>query len=204
MSGDWRHQGAAGCVEQQGRRAIMKRADIVKIEFDLQDIHKAEQWQRFMDQKNEGSKTINADPNKNKTGNLGHRALEKLLDNHSLTYHSTLYDKFERGDDYDVQVAGNCIDVKTWRRQWDERWFYNLRAAVFSHHSHKLENYFVFVSLDDDYMRAHILGAMSCAEFYDRAIHTSHKITDRDGKPLEYDYVLSRQLTPILKFIYRA
>lgn len=171
--------------------------------FSEFEINRAYKWQKYMDEKNQGKKTHDLSRTKNVTGFLGHLAVEKQFVDLGVWVESTREVKFAGGDTYDLKYENDFLDVKTHKRDFDDKWFFNEKMLVFDTHEHKQETHFVFVRVTPDFERAYIFGVMA----YDDFINTSQPgVMPPRGRvttPTNYHWVYSRDLRPITKYIMR-
>lgn len=147
----------------------MNIEDIVRIDFDAQDIAAAEKWADFMDKKNQGRKTVDLSATKNLTGYLGHLAAERVFDNLGFAYQTTRDVPYTGGDQFDITYELDHIDVKSFRRRHSDKWFFNEKMVVMDHHQRKAENYFCFCLVDPDFVCAHVYGFIHAKRFWEMA-----------------------------------
>jgi hypothetical protein len=179
----------------------MKLSDIVSVGFDNQDRLEADQWQQYMDAKNQGSKTVNFSKNKNKSGFLGHLAVERAIERLNLPYTSSRTQKFLHGDPYDIAFEDDFIEVKSLVGDFSEQYFFNKKLFVFDHHQRKGETHYCWVEVDRDFIGAHIYGVMTAEWFYQIAqpgVAQANRLTNR---ALPYHYIISRELRPLNKYL---
>jgi hypothetical protein len=182
----------------------MELDDIAVVEFDQNDLDQAKKWAEFMDTKNQGRQTINLAASKNITGYLGHTAVENVFDQYGFAYQSTKTEVYQGGDHYDIAYEHDRIDVKANRYRFDDKYFFNEKMFVFNTHHRKDENYFCFVRVDPDFRCAWIYGLMHAKRFYDTGRQGQTPPRGEYGKPMDYTWVLSRELIPIGQYICRT
>ena len=177
----------------------MDRNDIIDANiFDFM-IDKAREWQEFLDSKNQGYKTVDADKNKNIKGYLGHWIVESKFSHLQLPIISTREIKYTRGDLVDIEYEGQKIDVKAIGRELNETYFFNDDCGVFQHQIDEpkfdLIDYLVFTMISPDFKRGWILGAIHRQDFLEMSFETNLKYKGRAVK--------TRQLKPFLNYVYR-
>ena len=181
----------------------MKLASINTITFEPWEVEEAKAWAKFMDQKNQGEKTINLISTKNITGYLCHLAVEKVFDQCGVEFNTTRINKFEHGDSYDLIFENDRIDVKGQKRTFDDKWFFNQKMWVADWHIRKQETHYCFVWHNHDYSIARIFGIIGADEFEERS-KPGQFVLKETGKVIKYKYVLSKDLRPLRDYIFRV
>jgi len=176
----------------------MERSDIISaVIFDFM-VDKAREWQNFLDRKNQGYRTVNADKDKNIKGYLGHWIVEAKFDQLHLPIISTREVKYTRGDLVDIEYEGQKIDVKTIGRALSEDYFFNEDCGVFQHQIEEpkfgMIDYLAFTMVSSDFKDGWILGVIGRQEFLEESFETNLKYKGRAVK--------SRKLRPFLEYVY--
>lgn len=191
------------CPECRSKRGLSKRrhtmflTDVKQISLDQRDYHEAEEWAKYLDIKNDGAKTVKIADDKNITGCLGHIAVERLFEQTGLTFHSTRTKKFKGGDQTDIIYGENYIDVKTHKRMFSEKYFFNEDMWVFDHQPVKITTHYVFARVSPEWDTAYIYGITDVENFKQKSVPGVYK-----GH--EYHSIKSRYLTPLDKWLLRA
>lgn len=179
----------------------MKRADIITVDFSWQDVQEAENWQAYMDSKNQGRKTVNFSSNKNISGFLGHLAVERAIERLNLPYTSSRLVKFKHGDTYDILFEDYSIEVKGLFGDLSEQYFFNEKLFVFDHHQRKNETHYCWVVIDRDRGAGHIYGTMEADWFWESSQPGVIPASAKVRKALPYHYIISRDLRPLNKLL---
>jgi len=175
----------------------MNLDDIISVDFSQSDIDASREWQTFMDVKNDGAKTDNLNPNKNMYGYLGHLAVEMVLSSQGVDFQSTRIVKYKQGDEYDLAIVNDRIDVKAHPRELDPKWFFNENLLVLEIDVEKYKKtgeltHFCFVRVKPDMTEGYVFGMIEWSRFLELAEPVTYKAPSYQIK--------SRQLTPILKY----
>jgi hypothetical protein len=178
----------------------MDKSDIIGANIFGFMVEEAREWQKFLDSKNQGYKTVDVDKDKNIKGYLGHWIVEAKFNQLRLPIISTRKIKYTRGDLIDIEYEGQKIDVKTIGRTLDENYFFNIDCGIFQHQINEpkfdLIDYFVFTMVSPDFENGWILGVIHRQDFLEKSFETNLKYKGRAVK--------SNKLRPFMNYIYRV
>jgi hypothetical protein len=134
---------------------------------------------------------------------LGQEMVHVWLDRDKI-YHDYMKPYHKEGrplGEYDVMIAGETYDVKC-RSRWNEKYSHNIELIMSSHEQEERlkVDYYIFCTTDDFADNVYILGALSYSDLWEKL----HEPKERQYSFPPAGYIISRELKPIRKVIYRV
>lgn len=184
--------------------------DIVKVEIPEEVWRAALELSEFLDTKKLSDSHIRLKADRDVIGLLGHWAVDAVLHRWGIPYKSTRKEKYKGGDDYDIEVLGQWLDVKSMSYGiYSEKYFYNLdfyllKPKIDDEKQGSINAYvIVHIELDSNRvpMRARIFGTITREELLRCPV-----IGPSERPKLKYEnyHLKSRQLKSLYNYIYRT
>lgn len=144
---------------------------------------------------------------RNYIGGLGEQAVDIAFQTLKLCYKPTWKEFYCRGGDkYDGMYEEDKIDVKTTKRPFNERYFYNekfyIRDKVLEKNT---MSHFLFAVVDPDYTRAFIYGIIGFSQFMKESTPCLYTDPNKPNKePEPQRSIQAFKLTPFRCYAFRT